>query len=145
MWDIARSVLLVGETGENNERYLSQEKSNYGILSPTVIYSVKEGKAEFIATSEKKDRDYVTEYDYKQKQKPNRELAKEYILEFLEDCEGKTSKVSELDENVKALGVSDTTIKRAKAELKKERKIKIWGEGFGTEKNWLISLSPKTK
>ena len=40
MWDISRSVILAGETGENGTRYLSHEKSNYGPTGKTVLYAL---------------------------------------------------------------------------------------------------------
>lgn len=33
IWDISRSVIMAGETNENGIRYLSHEKSNYGITN----------------------------------------------------------------------------------------------------------------
>ena len=64
VWDIARSVLLVGETNEKGIRYISQEKSNYGKLMDTILFSIEDETAVYKSLSEKKDKDFVTEIDY---------------------------------------------------------------------------------
>lgn len=40
VWNIARSVLITGQTQEKDIRYLSHEKSNYGRLGETVLFWV---------------------------------------------------------------------------------------------------------
>ena len=70
VWDIARSVMIVGSVPGSNERYLSQEKSNYGPLSQTVLFNIGENGAEFTGFSDKHDADYVGMRDYERRQAP---------------------------------------------------------------------------
>lgn len=138
IWDIARSVMLAGETKEKNIRYISHEKCNYGMTGKTVLFSNETGWVEFKGYTDKKDKDFVTETNYAVRNAPQREEAKEFILDFLRDGE---KKVSELNEMAKAVGYGDKTIERAKSELKKEKKIDIYSLGNArgeTRKMWFI-------
>lgn len=136
LWDISRSVLMLGETSESGIRYISQEKSNNGPLRSTVLFSIDGGTAEYKGLSDKKDKDFVTAAAQAVKQAPARDEAKEFILDFLKDGE---KPVAELDEMATALGVSKNTLGRAKTELKQENKIKMWSRGFNPKK-WYMSL-----
>lgn len=136
IWDIARSVLIVGHTGEKNVRYLSQEKSNYAPPEDTILYSIEEGRVVFKGTSEKKDRDYVSENSAISRTTPARDEAKDIILSVLDD--GERHLVSDLDKTVKSAGVSFATLKRAKGELKTEGKIRYSAEGFGSSKTFYV-------
>lgn len=139
IWDIARSVLLVGETNEKGIRYISQEKSSNSMLRDTVLFSINDGVVEFRGTTDKKDKDYVLNNDYNTRQKPQREEAKKFILDFLKD--GK-KEVSELDETAAAMSISERTLSRAKTDLKNEGKIKTWSKGYGENKKFFCSLIP---
>lgn len=136
LWDISRSVLMMGETSEPGIRYISQEKSNNGPLRSTVLFSIEGGTVEYKGMSDKKDKDFVTAAAQAVKQAPARDEAKEFILDFLKDGE---KPVAELDEMASALGVSKNTLGRAKTELKQENKIKMWPRGFNPKK-WYMSL-----
>jgi RecA-family ATPase len=136
IWDISRSVIMAGETSENGIRYLSHEKSNYGPTSETVLYMIVDEVVEPKGSTTKKDKDFVTEYDFKSKQMPQRDEAKEFILDFLKDGE---KEVSELDDMAKAMSISANAMKNAKADLKKNGKIKTWSIGFNPKK-YFISL-----
>lgn len=60
IWDASRSVLMLGETQEKGVRYLTQEKSNYGKLEKTALYTLNDkGIPIFKTYTDKKDRDYV--------------------------------------------------------------------------------------
>ncbi len=63
LWDIARSVIMAGFTGdENNTRYLSNEKNNYAKQQDTVLFTINDSSLpEFAGFSKKHDRDYVQE------------------------------------------------------------------------------------
>lgn len=63
---------LMKVAAEANERYLSQEKSNYGPLSQTVLFNIGEKGAEFTGFSDKHDADYVGMRDYERRQAPQR-------------------------------------------------------------------------
>lgn len=139
IWDISRSVLMVGDTAEQGIRYISHEKSNYGMTADSVLFSIENGVIQNKGYSSKKDRDFVSENTFVTQQQPQREEAKEFILDFLKDGE---KEVAELDAMGKAQSLSTNSMKNAKAELKKDGKIKYRSMGYGSEKKFYISLIP---
>ncbi len=137
VWDIARSVMLTGKT-ENGMFYVSPEKNNYAPLSKTLIFSIKDGHARYEGMTDKHDRDFVMEDQYKKSQAPARDSAKDLIVEYLKE-HGEVP-VSELDDFiVNAMSVSKDTLKKAKSDLKAESVTRSRAEG---KKNriWYISL-----
>ena len=136
IWDIARSVLIVGYTGEGDIHYLSQEKCNYAELSDTVLYTIENGTVVFKGVTQKRDKDYVLENAQTTRTAPARNEAKEIIMNALRD--GKDHKVSDIDDMVKSSGVSFATLKRSKSELKSEGKILYSSKGFGGEKTFYM-------
>lgn len=137
IWDISRSVLMAGETNEPGIRYLSHEKSNYGPTGSTILYCIEDEIIKFKAYTDKKDKDFITEIDYNSRQKPQRDEAKEFILDFLKDGE---KEVAELDEMAAAMSISKNAIKNAKSDLKKDGQIKYRNTGQGSDKKFYISL-----
>lgn len=137
IWDISRSVIMAGETNEPGIRYLSHEKSNYGQTGNTVLYVIDDEVICFKGYTNKKDKDFVTEIDYSSKQKPQRDEAKEFILDFLRDGE---KEVAELDEMASAMSISKNALKNAKSDLKKDGQIKYRNTGQGSDKKFYISL-----
>ena len=147
IWDISRSVLMVGDAG-NGQRYLSQEKINYGQQHETVLFTLEDETAAFRGTSNLKDRDYVLTSQYENKGKPQRTDAKDMILFFLESVEdpetGETGRIEtgDLDGMLQRAGVSKTTASRAKAELLRDGLIETKSRGFGKDKKWYTALRP---
>ena len=137
-WDTARSVMIAGEAGDGL-RYLSQEKCNVGPLSPTILYRLDGGGITFDSTTEKRDREFMLEGQAARYQAPAREDAKEFILDYLKDGEKETA---ELDGMMKAQGISTGTLKRAKAELRKEGQIVYINRGQGKDKKFYCALAP---
>ena len=138
IWDISRSVIMAGETQENGVRYLSHEKSNLSRMGETLLYTIEDEIIVPQAYTYKKDRDFVAETNYASRQRPEKEEAKEFILDFLKD--GK-KEVSELDEMAAAAGISKNALKNAKAELRKEGKTRTDSVGFGVDRVFYISYS----
>ena len=136
IWDISRSVIMAGETNEKGIRYLSHEKSNYGPTGSTILYAIDDEVIRFKGYTQKKDKEFMTEIDYTTRQAPQREEAKEFILDFLKDGE---KEVAELDEMAAAMSISKNAMKNAKSELKQEGRIKTWSIGFNPKK-FFISL-----
>lgn len=120
VWDIARSVIMLGETDQKGIRYISQEKSNYGALQKTVLFELVDGRLEFRGYSDKRDREFVTEHDFNTRARPVQESARDFILEYLEDGE---KEAADLQESAKANGISERTLVRARGELKKSSLI----------------------
>lgn len=145
IWDASRSVLMLGETQEKGVRYLTQEKSNYGRLEQTALYTLNDkGIPIFKAYTDKKDRDYVMAESRERSIAPALEDAKIFILDTLR--EQKQMEVSELDGLAKASGISTNALKNAKAALKSEKAIHTWGTGNGyTGKKYLIALTAPEK
>lgn len=137
IWDISRSVLMVGETSENGIRYISQEKSNYGPLEQSILYRIENEVPVFQGYTTKRDREFVTEHSYVVHQMPQRDEAKEFILDFLKDGE---KEVAELDGMATANGISKNALKNAKTELKRGKQIHIRAIGFNPKK-YYISLT----
>lgn len=140
IWDISRSVLLVGRVDEDEGkelRYISHEKSNYGVLGKTVLYNIEDEQVCCKGYSTKKDRDFITAKEYSGRQKPKREEAKQFVLEFLKDGE---KEIRELGELAEIEGISKYALRMAKAELEEEGKIQNRNTGF-RDKKFYISLT----
>lgn len=61
LWDIARSVMMAGFTGDDEVRYISNEKNNYAERQETVLFRITKGLPQFVGFSQKRDADYVME------------------------------------------------------------------------------------
>lgn len=143
IWDASRSVLMLGETKEKGIRYLTQEKSNYGRLERTALYTLNDkGVPIFKAYTDKKDRDYVLEESRQKSIAPALEDAKDFIMDTLR--EQKQMEISELDGLAIASGISPNALKNAKAALKNGKEIHTWSIGFNPKK-YLIALTASEK
>ena len=140
IWDLGRSALMAGRTKDENICYLSHEKSNYITLQKTILFSVTdEGGIEFKGTSRRKDRDYMADSISTPAPTPRLDEAKEFILENIEDG----MEIGDLEEMAKAAGITQATLRDAKAILKKDNRIKIKSTGFGKEKKWRLYTVPE--
>lgn len=140
IWDLGRSALMAGRTKDEGICYLSHEKSNYGRLQKTILFSVNDDGVEFKGTSKRKDRDYMSDNISSPAPTPRLDEAKEFILENIEDG----MEVKELEAMAKRAGITQATLRDAKAILKKEKRIKISSIGFGKDKKWLLYDNPYT-
>ena len=140
IWDIARSVLIAGCT-QDDRRYLSHEKSNYGEPGATALFTINEGVAIFEEYSDKKDKDFVGERDFETRQAPQRADAERFIYDFLKNGKKPTA---ELDEAAKAAGISRNTLGRAKTELRKRGLLGSRAEGYGNSKAYYSYLIEKS-
>lgn len=136
VWDIARSVLITG-TAKDNMRYLSHEKSNYGELGRTALYTIEDGIAVFKEYCDKHDADFVKERDIATYQAPQRQNAEAFITDFLKNGKKPTA---ELDEAAKAAGISNATLSRAKTALRERGLMGMKSEGYGQNKAWYCYL-----
>lgn len=140
IWDIARSVLILGATQEKKQHYISHEKCNYGELQETILFHVDDGKIVYDGHSELKDRDFVATQSAYVRPSPAREDAKGFIMNFLKDGKQPTRK---LNEAAQAAGFSQKTMERAKSDLKKEKQIAFSSSGYGKGKTYFTFLSAK--
>ena len=129
IWDIARSVLMMGETGDGDIRYLSHEKCNVAERSTTVLLSLEDGKVIRRGTTDWRDREFVMSAVHTTKAAPAKEEAKKIICDILQGNNGKM-KSSDLDELARKRGVSGGTLKRAKSELNDEKRIRYRKDAF---------------
>lgn len=143
IWDSSRSVLMTGVTKEGDVRYISHEKSNWGKLEKSVLYTLNECVPVFKAYTPKKDREFIQEDSRERNIRPVVEDAKDFIIETL--AEHKEMEVSELDELAAASSISKNAMRDAKAVLKKEGVTKVWSIGYGSSKKFFISLKDPEK
>ena len=141
IWDISRSALMAGRTKDEGIMYLSHEKSNYGELQKTILFSLSDEGVEFRGTSRRKDRDYMADSISTPAPSPKMDEAKEFILENIEDG----MEVGEMEKMAKSAGITQSTLRDAKAILKKENRIKIKPIGFGKDKKWLLYTTNETE
>lgn len=130
IWDAARSVLLVGPTDSTKKMlYVSAEKHNYTDNDPpTVLYGFENNRVVFRGTTEQKDCDFVSNMT-RTHTAVKRNEASEIIHGVLIDGQERTF------QDVKNLalsnGVSEGTLKRTMAKLRKDGKIIDHKYGFG--------------
>ena len=134
IWDLGRSALMAGRTKEEGICYLSHEKSNYGRLQKTILFSVSDSGIEYKGTSKKKDRDYVAEGVTVSAPTPKLDEARDFILENVDGC----IEIGELENMAKAAGISKGTLENARAALKKDKLITVRSNGFGKDKKWML-------
>ena len=134
IWDLGRSALMAGRTKDDGICYLSHEKSNYGRLQKTILFSINDTGVEFKGTSKRRDRDYMTDNISTPAPTPKLDEAKDFILENLEDG----IEVGNLEQMAKAAGITPETFRNARATLKKEKKIRVKSTGFGKDKKWRL-------
>lgn len=145
IWDASRSVLMVGATAEDDVRYISHEKSNWGRLGSTVLFTLEDCVPTFKCYSTKKDRDFIQAETRERNIRPVVEDAKDFIVDTLE--ERKQMEVSELDELAKVSGISENALKKAKTALREEHTTRTWslGNGKGGKKKYFIALKDPEK
>ena len=137
LWDVSRSVIMIGQTGEDGLRYFSNEKNNYAPLQETILFSI-DGDKQLTpqGTTWKRDREYMQDAQAA-RSSPCKEECREAVLNILEENNLKMPS-KDLEDKLKAAGFSRTTINRAKADLKESSKIKYVNEGSKNGKNWFV-------
>lgn len=140
LWDIARSVMMIGYSDQPGQRYLSHEKSNYGNLQETVLFGIDDaGHIVPDGTTWKRDREFQ-EAGSGQSSAPKRDDCKEWIVETIR-ANGGNLKTRELDDLAKLDGYSAKILRTAKEALKADGTIYYKSEGFSQGKVWFIYLS----
>lgn len=134
IWDLGRSALMAGRTKDDGVCYLSHEKSNYGRLQKTILFSVTDTGIEFKGTTNRKDRDYVADGTVTSAPTPKLDEARDFILENVDGC----IEVGELEKMAKAAGIAKGTLENARASLKRDKLVTIKSIGFGKDKKWML-------
>ncbi len=144
LWDIARSVIMMGYTEAQGIRYLSNEKNNYAKLQETVLFSINDsGQIVREGTSWKRDREYMQE-SAAAKAPTTREDCKEFILKMLETAPDHCVKSDDLTARAQANGYSYHALREAKRELKKAGTTENYtiGSAKNGDRVWFIRLKP---
>lgn len=135
IWDISRSFMMIGNTHEKGIHYLSHEKSNYGPLQKTLLFSIEDEAAKFMGWSEKRDEDFQNEKrNVRQDAAKNPNPLVQYkdaLTGFLEESGGEAEAQACDNFLNDTLGCSGNKIKAIKKELKDEGKIKYKTKGNG--------------
>lgn len=138
LWDIARSVIMCGDTETDGVKYLSHEKCNYAKPGDTILFKTDGGHATYYMKSGLKDRDFVLATNRVKKQRsdaPDVEEAEEMIMSALmEYPDGLFTK--ELETLLEDGGIKTWAIRKAKANLKTRKKIKYLKTG--TSDPWKV-------
>lgn len=139
LWDHARSVFLTGWTPDN-KRYISHEKSNYHEKTKTIEFEIVDETVQFCSYSDWTDKEYVLAGAWESQGKSSRSDAKDFIIDTLKQND-EPLPVKELDELAAAIGYNvKGTLRRAKAELKEEKKLNIFAKGYGKDKQYFAEL-----
>lgn len=139
LWDKARSVLMVGNTSDENIKYLSHEKSNYVRLCDTFLFSIDDdGNVIHRGTTSKRYEQFAAE-GLKERTSAAKDEATEFIINTLKNGE---IPVNELENSALAIGIKAATLNRAKRSLKDEGKIGYRQESKGKDQGvkWIIFL-----
>lgn len=133
LWDISRSVVMLGYTSEQGERYISNEKNNYDRLQETILFSINEaGQVEKTGTTWKRDRDFQGEAAEAKTPLKVDECKAAILQTLMEQDTGLEAPA--LTNILQQAGFSTRTIERAKSALRQEEEIKYETTGSGRDK-----------
>ena len=130
IWDMARSVLMMGRSNSDGKIYLSHEKSSYSRPQQTVLLHIEDveldgvrtAQAVFDGYTDKKDADFIKEPRVRQAQ--TKEDTRDAILNVLAESRLGSMASSELRAAVvKEIGCSEGTYNRAYGDLVKSGKV----------------------
>lgn len=139
LWDISRAVYLM-DRADKDLFYISQEKNNYGAIEKTMLFSIENGVIVPKGFIDKHDKDFQQAKQWDNKNSGAREEAKEFIIDWLKDNGGKVEN-GDLVEMAEVMGISNNAMRNAKADLKKDGKIKLENEGYGKDKKHYLVLT----
>lgn len=142
IYDIARSVLIVGEASDGT-RYIAHDKSNYDELQKTKLFSIHDpGIISIVGESYKRDRDFVQEKYHWKKIATTKQDCKEWIRQELKTQRDFTMLSEDLKNKAVEAGYSKATFERAKKELGKKGtdEIRYFTPGGGN--SWYTQLRP---
>ena len=131
IWDMARSVLMMGRSNSDGKIYLSHEKSSYSRPQQTVLLHIEDveldgvrtAQAVFDGYTDKKDADFIKEPRVRQAQ--TKEDTRDAILNVLAESRLGSMASNELRTAVmQEIGCSDRTYERAYADLVRSGDVK---------------------
>ena len=130
IWDMARSVLMMGRSNSDGKIYLSHEKSSYSRPQQTVLLHIEDveldgvrtAQAVFDGYTDKKDADFIKEPRVRQAQ--TKEDTRDAILNVLAESRlGSMASPQLKSEVMREIGCSEGTYNRAYGELVKSGKV----------------------
>lgn len=123
LWDIARSIIALGRN-QNNENFITHEKSNYGIRQNAILYHIENGKIirDSIETERKT---YVELMGGKSKADKTdmRSQCKNVYLDLL--SREKQSVKKDLENRLQPMGYSKSMIRNVYNDLINEQRIEV--------------------
>ena len=129
LWDVARSVIMAGNTEEQGIRYLSNEKNNYARLQETILFEITDGgQASATGTTWKRDREFTQESAAMSAKAPKHDDCREWVLQQLDGAGGSLPS-KELEAKAKEYGYCERTLRRVKDDLKSAKQIKYFTTG----------------
>jgi hypothetical protein len=139
LWDISRSVWMMGKTEDADVRYISHEKSNYGPQQDTVLVSIQDHILQRVGTTTKRDQDYVGCIPT-HRSSDKSEACKQFILRTLREAPDHRMRSPELMERAKLYDFSTATINRVRAQLSKAGIIDSAEVYVNGQKGWYVWL-----
>ena len=130
IWDIARSVLMMGRDKNSEKLYLSHEKSSYSAPARTALLHIEQAQVEGVKTAvavfdsrtDKKDADFVEERRIRTAQ--TKEDTAQAILNVLAESKlGSMPNTQLRAEVMKEMGCSEVTYNRAYSSLVKSGEV----------------------
>ena len=142
LWDIARSVLIVGISVDGT-RYISQEKNNYGEFAITKLFTIDDpGVIHIVGETNKRDRDFMQDSN-RDKLITTRQDCRAWIKQELQSQPDYTMLSADLQNKAIEAGYSRKTFERAKTEMGKNgtKEIRNFTPG-GNDGKWYTQLRP---
>ena len=130
IWDMARSVLMMGRSNSDGKIYLSHEKSSYSRPRQTVLLHIEDVELDGVRTAQavfdgytnKKDADFIKELRVRQAQ--TKGDTRDAILNVLAESRlGSMASPQLKSEVMREIGCSEGTYNRAYGELVKSGKV----------------------
>ena len=129
IWDLARSVLMMGRSKNDGKLYLSHEKASYSApqqtvllhIEDTAVHGIQTARAVFDGYTDKKDADFIAEKRFRLAQSKDDTAAA--ILNTLAECRLGSMANNDLRAAVLQEGHSQRTYERAYSELVKSGEI----------------------
>ena len=153
IWDMARSVLMMGRSNSDGKIYLSHEKSSYSRPQQTVLLHIEDveldgvrtAQAVFDGYTDKKDADFIKEPRVRQAQ--TKEDTRDAILNVLAESRlGSMASPQLKSEVMREIGCSERTYKSAYAELVKAGDIgKYQLNQKSGSRGWFTQLAYQNK
>lgn len=133
IWDIARSVLIMGNCiDEFNTKYISHEKNSYGRPISTILCCIGDRGLYRVGTTDKRDYDFIHERDRHAggRVPAKRDAAKDLIITTLRQ-NGGSMDAKQLESVASQNDIASWTFTKARQDLVAEKRIEMTSTGYG--------------